>query len=261
MKKKLTKFMALAMTGIMLCAPLSVNAAEADDYAEGATTGSGEVEGILNKEVFKVELPVIPEDGSDTTFDFILDPQGLIKDTNSAAYDGAEFDSKAAGLYFKNTDGAETWYSAESDFLKAINMSTVPVDISITASLAGNTKKADNKDINLTEDEKFTDDTDTTLYLALQTDWDDWVPFSTSSWKATASQTLNAAPSGAYYVEYDSTEKEYKYTLTEGYDKFDAIQFGLYGMCNMAADWTGAEAIAPEIEVTWTLEKHVDVTN
>lgn len=153
MKKNLLKFMALAMTGIMLCAPLSVNATQADapdDSAEGTTTGSGEVEGILDKEVFKVDLPVIPNDGSDTTFDFILDPQGLIRDTDSAAYDGADFDSKAAGLYFKNTDGSDTWYSAESDFLKAVNMSTIPVDISITASLAGTTKKADNKDINLT---------------------------------------------------------------------------------------------------------------
>ena len=257
MKKKLSKFMALAMTGIMLCAPLTVNAAD-DDYAEGTTTGSGNVEGILNKEVFKVDLPVIPEDGSDDTFNFILDPQGLIKDTNAAAYDGASFDSKAAGLYFKNTDGTDTWYSAQSDYLKAINMSTVPVDISITAAFGGATKRADNKDIYLTTDEYFTDDTDTTLYLALQTDWKDWVPFDAQSWKATVSQTLNAAPSDAYYVEYDADSSEYKYTLTEGYSKFDAIQFGLYGMCNMAGDWTGAEAVAPEIEVTWTLEKHVD---
>lgn len=68
------RFFTALVAAIMTFASVSaVSAAETGD----ASTGSGAAEGYVNKDLLRVELPT-------TALDFVLDPQGLIKDSGSA---------------------------------------------------------------------------------------------------------------------------------------------------------------------------------
>ncbi|MCM1157849.1 MAG: hypothetical protein NC300_09515 [Bacteroidales bacterium] len=260
-RTSLTKFMALALTGAMLIAPLSVSATEVDDEtaAKGDITGAGNVEGIVNKDVFKVVLPTVAT--GDTTFNFILDPQGLIKDTNGEKYTNATFDVAAKGLYFANpqTDGS-TKYMASSPALTAINKGTVAVDVTLTAAAQDLTAADSSYTIGLAADDTFADDKTTSVYLALKSGSQ---TAALSSDGATITDSLDAAPSDAYAVTYDSTNSKYEYGLTDAakaadYAGFDSLDFNLSGACNTAADWAAAKDATPGVQVTWTLTKHFE---
>lgn len=258
-RKNLSKFVALALAGAMMIAPLPVSAAEIDseDAAQGSTSGDGNVEGIVNKDVFKVELPTIPDDGSDTTFDFILDPQGLIKDTNGAAHTGDTFDENAKGLYFANPqDGGGNKYMASSPALTAKNKGTTDVDVTLTAT--ANTLSDSGYTIGLSEDETFTGDKSTSIYLALVSG-DQTAALTKDG--ATITNTLSAAPEDAYEVTYDNTNSNYVYGLTAAaqaadYTGFDSLDFNMTGACNTAADWAVAKDATPGVDVAWELERH-----
>lgn len=256
-KNHLFKLAALAMAGAMAIAPLPVSAAEVDseDAAQGTTTGTGDVEGIVNKDVFKVELPTIA--AGDTTFNFILDPQGLIKDTDGAAHTGATFDENAKGLYFANPQSDSTVkYMASSPALTAKNKGTLDVDVTLSA--AANALSDTGYSIGLAPDDTFAGDKATNVYLALVSG-DQTVALTDEG--ATITDTLDAAPADAYEVTYDTTDSKYKYGLTTAaqaadYAGFDSLNFNMTGACNTAADWAAAEAAAPTVDVAWTLERH-----
>lgn len=260
-RKNLSKFVAIALAGAMMIAPLPVSAAEIDseDAAQGTTSGDGNVEGIVNKDVFKVELPTIPADNSDTTFDFILDPQGLIKDTNGAAHTGDTFDENAKGVYFANPqDGGGNKYMASSPALTAKNKGTTDVDVTLTATAKALSDSG--YAIGLSEDDTFTDDKSTSVYLALVSG-DQTAALTKDG--ATITDTLNAAPADAYEVTYNSTDNKYVYGLTAAaqaadYTGFDSLDFNLTGACNTNADWAAAKDAAPSVDVAWELEKHFE---
>lgn len=262
MKKFGKKLMALAMAGVLMCAPLTAFATEVDDEsaAQGNLAGTGDVEGIVNKDVFKVVLPTVAT--GDTTFNFILDPQGLIKDTAGAKYTGATFDANAKGLYFANTVDSATTYKATSPALTATNKGTVDVDVTLTATADAATLKDDTKGytIGLAADDTFANDKTTSVYLALVSG-DQTAALSADG--ATITDTLAAAPADAYEVTYDTTDSKYKYGLTAAaqaadYNGFKSIDFSLTGACNTAADWAAAEDAAPSVNVAWTIKKHID---
>lgn len=263
MKKFGKKLMALTMAGVLMCAPLTAFATEVDDEsaAQGNTTGSGDVEGIVNKDVFKVVLPTVA--AGDTTFNFILDPQGLIKDTNGSKYTNATFDSTAKGLYFANpqSDGT-TKYMASSPALTATNKGTVDVDVTLTATADADSLKdaTAGYTIGLAANDSFANDKSTNIYLALVSGSQ---TATLSAEGATITDSLAAAPSDAYEVTYNSASSKYEYGLTAAaqaadYTGFKSLDFNLTGACNTAADWTAAEDAAPSVEVTWTLEKHAE---
>ncbi len=259
MKKNLSKLVALAIAGAMVITPLPVSAAEVDseDAAQGTTTGTGDVEGIVNKDVFKVELPTIA--AGDTTFNFILDPQGLIKDTNGAAHSGATFDENAKGLYFANPQAdSSVKYMASSPALTAKNKGTVDVDVTLSAT--ANALSDTGYSIGLAPDDTFAGDKATNVYLALVSGTQ---TVALTDEGATITDTLDAAPADAYEVTYDTTDSKYKYGLTAAaqaadYAGFDSLDFNMTGACNTAADWAAAEAAAPTVDVAWKLEKHAE---
>lgn len=255
MVKCFKKFVALATACVLMITPISV-CAEGESSAEGSATGTSKVEGIVDKEVFSVVLPTIADD--DTTFDFILDPQGLIAATESnsnKAYAGATFTNKVKGLFFKNT---ATTYSATSNKLKVTNKSTVPVDVALTATATNLTDSAGAYDIKLSEASTFTEaDTDPSIYLALECGTD-VAPITEDG--ATISTSIEAAPADAYKVKY--VDGQYVYGLTptaakDDYTGFKSLSFDLTGACNMFADWSAAKDATPGVEVTWALTKHV----
>lgn len=255
-RKNLSKFVALAMAGAMMIVPIPASAAEVDseDAAQGTTTGTGDVEGIVNKDVFKVELPTVAT--GDTTFNFILDPQGLIKDTNGTAYTNATFAPDAKGLYFANAkDDGSTEYKASSPALSAKNKGTTDVDVTLTA--AAKDLSGTGYSIGLSDSDAFADKS-TSVYLAMVSG-SQTAPLTKTGAKITS--TLNAAPADAYEVTYNSTDSKYEYGLTAaaqaaGYTGFDSLDFNLVGACNTNADWASAKDATPGVDVAWELERH-----
>ena len=261
MKKKLIAVTALAMSCAMLFTPVSHAAvadttADSEDAAQGSASGSGEVEGIINKDIFKV---VMPTDADTTNFAFILDPQGLIKATSGDAdKKHTESFEANASLFFKNSDGN---YSHVSDPLSVTNKSTGIVDVTLTET-AGDLKSADDEteayNISLADNSTFAEnDSSTSMYLGLIAGDDDPIAL-TAKDGATVTKTLDAAPEGAYKTVYDTANSKYDYVLDSAFDasKFSALTFKMEGACNTNTNAKWVESAAPAVEVAWTLEKH-----
>ena len=253
MVKRFKKFVAVATACALMLTPISANA-EGETSAEGSTTGSSQLEGIINKDIFSVVLPTIADD--DATFDFIIDPQGLIAATGNAAYPNATFSDADKGLFFKND--ADN-YSSTSNSLTAVNKGTGVVDVTLSATADALKDDTAGYSIQLADSASFaSSDTTTSLYLAL-TSGDDTVALTEDG--ASISTSLDAAPADAYEVKY--ADGAYSYGLTDAaeaadYTGFDSLDFSLTGACNTNADWTAAKDATPTVEVTWALEKHID---
>ena len=87
MKKRIKRLFAAALTAAML---LSVNAFAAnDDYGEasGSMDASVRMEGAEAANVIKLVLPTIESNSARTDiFNFVLDPNGFVEDTNGERY-------------------------------------------------------------------------------------------------------------------------------------------------------------------------------
>ena len=113
MKKRIKRLFAAALTAAML---LSVNAFAAnDDYGEasGSMDASVRMEGAEAANVIKLVLPTIESNSARTDiFNFVLDPNGFVEDTNGERYLDDEITSidieKGAHLFFKNNVVTET---------------------------------------------------------------------------------------------------------------------------------------------------------
>lgn len=81
----------LAITTVVFSYPAEVSAA-------GGTILPVEVFG---KDVVSVGIPVVPE-GEKSPFDFILDPQGLIYETDAMRYGGGTVEEGATLLFHKD---------------------------------------------------------------------------------------------------------------------------------------------------------------
>ncbi len=241
MKRSFKKGTAAALTAaLMLSSSMAAFAAE----QEGSLTGTGELEGTLSTDVFSVVLPTVSD--TDTTFNFILDPEGLISATGAAKYN-ATFE-EGSTLFFANSDGN---YSSKSDALTVTNKSTMAVDITLTATVS------DVEGISITEDNAFTGDKGASLYLALT----DGTATSAVSASGSASLTtsVDSAPAGAYIVQWNSTDSKYEYVLAdEANTTFPTYSFQLTGACNPNGDWSGLSAAAPSVNVVWSVAEHVD---
>ncbi len=237
----------------LLAATMVVSSSMVAFADEGSTTGAGELEGTVSTDVFNVALPVIPEDGSDTTFDFILDPEGLIKATNAEKYESATFGEGT--LFFanesKDNEGNSFYtYSNTSDALTITNYSSIAVDVSLSAAVS------EAEDITLTKDSTFKDDTSASIYLAI-TDGTNTEAITDDG--ASVNTKMDAAGEGAYSIEWNSEEEKYEYQLDETNDElFSTYSFQLTGASNSAGDWSGLADIAPSVEVVWNVTAHSD---
>lgn len=219
----------------------------------GTTSGTGELEGTVETEVFVVVLPTV--NAQDTTFNFILDPEGLIAKTNAGRYNSKTFE-EGATLFFENTGGT-TDYSSTSNALVVTNKSSIPVDVKLEATIANATG------ITLTDDKTFTGDTDASIYLAL-TDGTNTKPLTDAGVELTSKLEYDT---DAYEMKWDATADAgngaYVYELTaaaqnQSLTDFPQYSFKLTGASNAAGDWSALASAAPEVEVTWTVDKHVE---
>lgn len=176
--------------------------------------------------IFQVIFP------SDTehVFDFIMDPQKLISQTDAAAYEGGVFEEDAT-LFFRRRDGGVPEdYSSSSDALVITNAGTADVDLTVTASISMDSMEG----IALTGDREFTDDTGASLYLAL-TDGEH-----TAAIDEKEGASICTALKGA--SAESGTVSEYRFWLT--------------GAVNENGDWSAVESAVPKVTVTWNVTPH-----
>lgn len=176
----------------------------------------------VSDEIILVDLPMIHESGS-SPFDFIMDPQSLICQTNAVRYGGKSFE-EGATLYFKNTD-KDCDYSNQSDWIEVISRSTVPIKVTIGAVVENLS------DIELVEDNTFEEGDETaSVYLALIDDCGNKIPLCVDN-------------SAAVEIEMAASED----------DSFEVYSFGLTGACNPDGNWAEIDEI-PQVILTWTIE-------
>lgn len=244
--------------------------------SEGSSTGEGELEGVLNSDVYDVVLPTV----SAGTFDFILDPEGLIDKTDAGRYEGATF-TGTSGMFFKNDESS---YSDKSNAFKVINKSSTEVTLDVTATVTDLGDNVALVGLNASDAPNFTTGNDAVpeIYLALtdgaQTT-PEVVPVVTTpasgdtpavSEAELADKTLDDADD-QYAVKWDDTNEKYVKELKpvkkdgdpdsgDYLDEtaFDEYSFNLVGACNKEADWTGLENIQPKVEVVWAVSVDYD---
>lgn len=251
----LTAAMTMSSSVLVFGAPVPVTD---QSKAMGSTTGSGKLEGYLNKEVFSVELPTLPADATKSPFNFYLDPQGLIEATggikytsgNSGKNDGAVSVSDYGTLYFKNTVSADKpALSTNSDKLTITNKGAISVNVRLSAEVAkdGGIAISDNTNLNTTE---------ASMYLQLVDS--KGVKTLISGNGTSRDTTVSGAASGDYKVSYNATDGYSFKVLSEGDATYGAYDFRLTGSCNDTSAWADLQksltSNQPQIKVTWDVK-------
>ena len=195
---------------------------------EASVNGKNTVSPVVNgEETVALDQPVISEYGVQP-FDFIMDPQRLITETNGVKYGNISFE-EGSTLYFRNLEGSYD-YSSRSDQLTITNRSTVPVMITLTASLQNYDR------ISLTNDPAFKGDYRDSLYLALVDDKGNVIPLSES---------------GEVKIIYELGEISEEEAIEEAEAK--QYSFGLTGACNPKGSWDDCDEL-PQVVVTWKVD-------
>lgn len=168
------------------------------------------------EDVVTIQLPVITE-YEESPFDFIMDPHGLLYDTDAAHY-GVGAVEPGATLLFHNQEG-EYDFSKYSDQLTIINQCAVPVRVTISARFTGL------EGVKLVETPDFSGIEEPCVYFAIVDD------------------KGNVSP---LFVDGETS-----ICFEMG---FDTYNFGLTGECNPNGNWQGIESSHPTITVTWRVE-------
>ena len=240
MQRNFRKVIAFALSSVMILAsPISILA---EEPRQAAVSGLGQMEGIIKPDIYQVILP------SDVNgiFDFVLDPQKLIEETNAEIYGGKTYE-KGATVFFHRSDGQTAdEYSSFSDHVTISNRSTMPVDVLINVDISPQSLGS----ITMTNDREFTNDSDTSLYMAL-TDGENTVPVGTEG--SYIQTTIPAASEDAFEYSYDQERGEYSYGLKEDLSgvQFPEYSFQLTGAVNEKGDWSTVSNVALLVNVTW----------
>ncbi len=248
------RFLAVVLSAAMVVGNSAIAFASSTATSSPATatlSGIGRLEGPVSSNVFKVELPTVPEGPSG--LDFILDPQELIKATKGERYlssnakngTGISVNSKSditdSSLYFATSVNGAVKLGPESGEMKIVNKSTRAVTASINAHFS-----AVPSDITVSSDKTFEGNTQPSFYLALKADGNETSISETNA--VVGTKVLDSAAS--YYTkEYVSANDSYVYTLTSANEaanesKFDKYTFSLTGTSNTKADWAEVTPIA-----------------
>lgn len=249
--KRTKKMAALVLAASMVMSSAMVAFAE-DPVTPGGTgnvSGTGTVEGHVNKEVLNVDLPTVPVGTS--AFAYTMDPERLIQGTDAAKYaEGTNFPDKNGdtGVYFLTGDDT---YANTSNIYQVINKSSAAVDLTVEVIAEQNSAK----DITLGTS---TTPTGTTpeLYLGLKVGNTDQA---VSLTKASVTKTIAGTPGNfkiAVVTGEDGTTKSYAYQEKEDATSWKAMNISMTGSVNnvdIAADTT-----APTVKVTWSWKKAAD---
>lgn len=275
MKQK--KVLAMSMATIMAFA--STGMVFADDVtdaskATGSVEGNGSIEGYADTDVFTVTLPTT------STINFKIDPQELLKATNSSdTIDTVAFGSADTGYGKKVLFQGDptTAYTSTSADIAVVNKSTFDVDVNINAKVTGLTKEDDSKgySIALTDsDDNF--GSDTAMTLALTPTTYTLTDTTASNQQAGSATYLTDAEEGVTLTTtvaksdnvkdaytFDKSSGSYKYQLQADVSSipFKAVKFNLAGTVNTTANWKNFSedsSKALKVALTYSVTKHVD---
>lgn len=240
--KKTKKLLSMALATVMALTPMTVFA---DTATTGGAVGSGEVEGYIEKSVFSVTLPT--DSSTQDTFDFILDPQDLIKDTSNAKYAGATF-TGTTGVYFETS--ANT-YSEDS------------ADVTIEVKASMNTKVTVDANVSITSGEgvTFVDNTAAlaatdgalTVYLALEDSATTAAVDADGS--ATIAGDVAALSDSSFELTYANGEYSYGLTSAASTATGNQYKFHMTGACNKNSDWSDVTDLKVTTDVVWNVTK------
>lgn len=232
---------------------------------EASSSGEGETQFVAESDVFDVIFPTVGE--NETTFDYLLDPDGLIAETKGDRYTGKAFDDDKT-VYFlrsKQVDGTvdgsagKCDYTDKSDEIKVVNKSTEAVDLKVSAKVTDVPSE-----IKMAAAKTFAG-TDTELYLGLM-GTDGTTPTEKAISAAGVELTASiAADAAAYETKWDASANggkgAYVKSLTTAaqaadYAGFKSYSFQLTGVCNTAegTDWSGLTDKAPKVDLTWSVK-------
>lgn len=250
MNKKFNKLLAAMLAGTMVLGmSTTAFAADGDPVETGNTTGTGEFEGHVDKNVLSVQLPTSP---AATTFAYTMDPEGLIAATEGAKDKEASFETGAT-VYFLS---APKTYTKDSAKLKVVNKGTVDADVTVKAETTANTKVA------MATSDTFTG-TNAELYMGLTVANKNAVAVKATGDATPASVVVGVkgAPDN-YEVKYDEATKKYSYVAKTGLNDtaWNSFEFGLTGACNPKGDYSAEDLAAADVTVTWSYVKHADGT-
>lgn len=252
MSNKFRKVLAAVLAGTMV-----LGSGVVANAAEGSGEGSGSLDVVEATDVFNVVLPT----DSGNQFDYILDPTGIIAETDAAKYASASF-IPGKTMYFRNepASGSDVaTYSDVSDSIKAYNKSTMDVEIKVQAKLA--TPSGIDIVTSAPAGGGGANTATPSIYLALKEGGNE-TAITSAGIVATSSITDAASH---YEVVYATDSKTYKKQLNATAsnakleDDFDGLfqsyKFNLTGSCNNDGKWVGLTEEPPKVSLVWTIEK------
>lgn len=260
MKSK--KAIALSLCAAMIIGS-SMTAFAADQ--SGQDEGTGEVQYMATSDVFSVVLPT----DAGTTFDYLLDPDGLIAKTGGARYTGKAFDdgktvyflhgSKVDGTVGGTAGTANCDYTDTSDAITVTNKSTEAVDLTVTAKIAA----ADG--VKMAAAAGMSNEGEN-LYMALvgNDGTNDTVKPLTADTEGVKLTATIGADANAYEVKWIPAAGDkpgrYEKQLTTAaqatdYTGFKSYTFKLTGACKANdAALTALKENPPKIDLTWSVK-------
>ncbi len=234
--------------------------------AEGGTHGDGGMEDFVDKKVFQVSVPV--NGVSNDNLNFVLDPQKLLSSTDGLArgWNKNDIDSSATLFFLSQNSTAAKKYTNTSNPLSFNNLSSVSVDVAVTAKITGSTG------ITLSNDKAgFTADyTTPAMYMDVKyytgnTGAMTEVSTNVVSDNTVSTNMLKAVPQDqdggeGYVLSYNQAKKEYTYQLGEnfvsGNQPGTRLNIVFSGASNEYADWYNLRSAQPKLEVTWNIKVH-----
>lgn len=237
--------------------------------AKGSMKGSAQVEGYLNKDIFKVEVPTVSVNSS--IFNFVMDPQGLIEATSGNRYRNnkgvagvatSANDFEYGTLYFANVSGNNTKLSPTSDAITITNKSTFAVDATLTTAV--------NKfgELNISSNVAAATKPSIQLSLSGNLSANDGTTTSTpvaalgENGEAELFGTISGC-NGDYVTSFNTSSNQYEYVLSSNSANFAKYSFKLTGASG-GGDYTSWSAIEkatqkaqPEVTVTWNIVPYV----
>lgn len=264
------KLMALGLAGLMIISSaMPVFAADStSDPATGSISGTGTIEGFIDKDVFTVTLPTV------TVTNFSIDPQELKLAVDStykvdeAAASG--YGDKVIFNYTPEGKQAAGDYTKSAD-IKVVNKSTFDVDVKVDAVVTG--LKTDEYDIALVDDVTADTVTGPAISLVL-TDSTNTLTGTTEATAVKVSDNkLTGTDSYTYKVaKSDDVDKAYEvknasgvysYAIKDDVSSvpFNELVLNVSGTVKNDADWTDFNKAATKslkLDVTYSVTKHVD---
>lgn len=248
--KNYKRIAALAMAATMVVGSgFTTMAAEAEDTSApgtGGATGTGDYEGYV-EEISGFSV-VVPTSAAAAQFNFFVDPNGLLEETDYARLTGvtaADFETDAT-LFFTRTPDADatpavTKYGKDSEAITLTNKSSYEVNVEVAATVTGADK--------ITLGEVKDDTTDPTIELAIASGTETPAMITADGGKLTGKI---AGADDNFEIQWDGSKYVYAQIETPDESAWQTYSFNLTGACG--GTWTAAQAeVEPTVELTWKI--------